>query len=182
MKKIDARIRYTRKVLKESFLTLLKEKPVNKITVKSVCELAEINRATFYSHYRDCFDLLENIEQEILQEFEKTFKQTDGFDVVFLIEAIYSIVEHHQEACQVLIFQGASTSILTRMIEIAKEQTILYWKKELQKASDAEIEMLYTHLSNGLMNVIVTGYDKYNKEEVINFVNEIANSSMALFH
>lgn len=34
MKKTDARVRYTRKVLKESFLTLLKDNPVNKITVK----------------------------------------------------------------------------------------------------------------------------------------------------
>ena len=47
MKKIDARVRYTRRVLKDSFLLLLKEKPVNKITVKRVCELAEVNRATF---------------------------------------------------------------------------------------------------------------------------------------
>ena len=55
MKRSDARVRYTRKVLKESLLSLLKEKPINKITVKEVCELAELNRATFYSHYSDCF-------------------------------------------------------------------------------------------------------------------------------
>ena len=55
MRKTDARIRYTQRVLKESFLTLLKQKPVNKITVKEVCEMAELNRATFYAHYSDCF-------------------------------------------------------------------------------------------------------------------------------
>lgn len=53
MRKTDARIRYTQRVLKESFLTLLKQKPVNKITVKEVCEMAELNRATFYAHYSD---------------------------------------------------------------------------------------------------------------------------------
>lgn len=45
MRKNDARVRYTQRVLKESFLSLLREKPVNKITVKEVCELAELNRA-----------------------------------------------------------------------------------------------------------------------------------------
>ena len=40
MEKMDARKRYTQMVLKQSFLTLLKEKPVNKITVKEVCALA----------------------------------------------------------------------------------------------------------------------------------------------
>lgn len=61
MKKTDARVRYTQKVLKDSLLRLLEKKPINKITVKEVCELAELNRATFYAHYTDCFALLESI-------------------------------------------------------------------------------------------------------------------------
>ena len=64
MKKNDARVRYTQKVLKDSLLQLLEKKPINKITVKEVCELAELNRATFYAHYTDCLDLLESIENE----------------------------------------------------------------------------------------------------------------------
>ena len=48
MAKIDVRARYTRKIIKESFYTLLREKPVEKITVKELCEKAEINRSTFY--------------------------------------------------------------------------------------------------------------------------------------
>ena len=58
MKKRDARVRYTQKVLKDSLLQLLEKKLINKITVKEVCELAERNRATFYAHYTDCFALL----------------------------------------------------------------------------------------------------------------------------
>ena len=54
MEKMDARKRYTQMVLKQSFLKLLKEKPVNRITVKEVCALAQLNRATFYAHYSDC--------------------------------------------------------------------------------------------------------------------------------
>ena len=49
MEKMDARKRYTQMVLKQSFLKLLKEKPVNRITVKEVCALAQLNRATFYA-------------------------------------------------------------------------------------------------------------------------------------
>ena len=54
MEKLDARKRYTQMVLKQSFLELLKEKPVSRITVKEVCALAQLNRATFYAHYSDC--------------------------------------------------------------------------------------------------------------------------------
>jgi len=56
--KTDARVRYTKNVIQESFFKLIKEKPINKITVKSICDLSEINRATFYKYYTDPFDLM----------------------------------------------------------------------------------------------------------------------------
>ena len=49
MEKMDARKRYTQMVLKQSFLKLLKEKPVNRITVKEVCALAQLNRCLLYT-------------------------------------------------------------------------------------------------------------------------------------
>ena len=70
MTKIDVRARYTRKIIKESFYTLLREKPVEKITVRELCEKAEINRSTFYKHYLDCYDLLDKIEEEALERFD----------------------------------------------------------------------------------------------------------------
>lgn len=181
MKKSDARVRYTQRVLKESFLALLREKPVNRITVKEVCELAELNRATFYAHYSDCFALLESIEQELLDAFGQSLRLIDSFDVSALITAIYAMVEQHENACRVLIFSGASASVLGRMIDLARESSIAHWKRQLRRASDAELEMLYTHLSNGLMNVVVGGYDRYEKEDVIRFVNRIVQSSLSLF-
>ena len=181
MKKSDARVRYTRRVIKESFLSLLREKPVNRITVKEVCQLAELNRATFYAHYSDCFALLESIEQELLDAFRESLQLIDGFDVSALISALYAMVEQHGDACRVLIFGGASPSLPGRMIDLARPSSIASWKRQLRNASDAELEMLYTHLSNGLMNVVVGGYNKYNREEVISFVNRIVRSSLSLF-
>lgn len=70
MAKIDVRTRYTRMVIKESFFALLREKPMEKITVRELCEKAEINRSTFYKHYLDCYDLLDKIEQEALERFD----------------------------------------------------------------------------------------------------------------
>lgn len=179
MNKTDARVRYTRRVLKQSLLKILKQKPVNKITVKEVCEMAELNRATFYTHYSDCFALLECIEQDVLNAFESSLKFVNFFDMNTLIDAIYAMVEQNEEACRVLIFQGVRISILQRMIDIAKKEAIAIWKQKLYRASSSEVEMLYTHLSNGLMSVVVGGFDKYSKEEIKNFVNKIVKSSFA---
>ena len=69
--KTDARVRYTVHMIQNVFLELLKEKPVAKITVKEICEHAEINRSTFYKHYQDVYDLMEKLENEAVEAFEK---------------------------------------------------------------------------------------------------------------
>ena len=179
--KTDARVRYTRKILKESLLTLMKEKPVNKISVKEVCALAELNRATFYAHYSDCYDLLSSIEQELVNAFEKSLRDSKILGVSALIEGIDTMVEQHEDACRELIFKGASPSVLRRMVDVAREPSIASWKQQLHHASETDLEMLYTHLSNGLMNVVVGGYDKYQREDVVRFVNQMVRSSLSEF-
>ena len=181
MRKTDARIRYTQGVLKQSLLSFLKEKPINKITVKEVCERAALNRATFYAHYSDCFALLESIEEDLLEAFQQSLMLVDSFDVTALIEAIYTIIEQQQEACQVLIFQNGCPNVLRRMIGLARGESIAYWKRRLHHITEAELEMLYTHLSNGLMHVVVEGYEQYSRKEVVRFVNRIVQCSLSQF-
>lgn len=178
MKKTDARVRYTEHILKESFIKLLAKKPINKITVKEVCEMAEINRSTFYAHYSDCFALMEAIEDEILSDFEKALSGIEASNLNAVIAGIYEMVDNNEKACRTLILNGSSTTILDKMIENAKDRSIVAWKKRMPKATDAELEMLYTHLSNGLMHVVVQGYDKYSREEVAEFVNKMVRGSL----
>ena len=181
MQKMDARKRYTQTVLKQSLLKLLKEKPVNKINVKEVCELAQLNRATFYAHYSDCFALLGSIENELIGAFERSLRYVNSFDVTALIEAIYELIDQNQEACRVLIFGNTGSTLLKQMIMLAKKNSIDYWREKLPMAGETELEMMYTHLSNGLMHVVVEGYDKYGKEEIIRFVSRVVKVSLSLF-
>ena len=61
-KKQDARVRYTKMMIRNSLLELLRTKPIAKITVTEICEMAGINRATFYAHYSGPSDLLHALE------------------------------------------------------------------------------------------------------------------------
>ncbi len=179
--KTDARVKYTVKVIKEAFLKILENKPITKISVKEVAEAAEVNRATFYSHFSDCYDLLESIENDLLNDFRNSLKYVSFFDVAFLVSAIYDMIERHSEICRILVFKNTNPSIIKKMIDLAREQSMELWRKELKKASQNELEMLYIHLSHGLMHVVAEGYYKYDKKEVIGFVNRIVLSSIASF-
>ncbi|MCI8835185.1 MAG: hypothetical protein HFH24_07400 [Ruminococcus sp.] len=70
MIKTDRRTQKTMNILKEIFVDLLKEKPVQSISVTELCRLADINRSTFYLHYCDIYALLEDIENDCLEEFD----------------------------------------------------------------------------------------------------------------
>lgn len=65
-KKEDRRIRYTKQTIKESFLKLLAKNSFTKITVTELCRLAEINRGTFYLHYYDMNDVLDDVLNDML--------------------------------------------------------------------------------------------------------------------
>ena len=77
-KKIDRRVRYTKKAIRESFLDLLEQKPLEKISVTEICKNADINRGTFYSHYSDPFELKASLEQEIVEIFEEGARCAPG--------------------------------------------------------------------------------------------------------
>ena len=71
-RKQDCRTRYTRQAIKETFLELLKQKNFTKITVTEICKISEINRGTFYLHYYDIHDVLEDILNDMVQDMKTT--------------------------------------------------------------------------------------------------------------
>lgn len=58
----------TQRLIREAFTGLLKQKPIQSISIKELCEVAGINRGTFYAHYRDIYDLREKIESDMYRD------------------------------------------------------------------------------------------------------------------
>ena len=64
----DRRTLKTRKAIRDALADLLAEKELRKVTVQEISDKADINRATFYKHYLDVYDLYDKTEQDILSE------------------------------------------------------------------------------------------------------------------
>ena len=56
----------TSRSIMDAFWSLYRDKPIEKITVKAICEKAGCNRSTFYEYYTDSYSVLEDIEEELL--------------------------------------------------------------------------------------------------------------------
>ena len=181
MKK-DARVRYTKMVLKNALLELMETKPMNKITVKEICERAQLNRATFYKHYSDCYELLESIENDIFKKFAESIKNyVRAVDVTDLVSSIYDIINDNEKVCRTLIFNQRGAALVGRMIAYAHDISVTEWGRKFKRATVDEIELLYLCLSNGLFSAVVEGYDKFGKDEIIHFVDRVFKSVSSAF-
>lgn len=71
--------KYTKKAIMYGFMEILKEKTLDKITVKDICELCEINRNTFYYYYEDIYDVLDSVFQYEIDEVLKEESVSSSF-------------------------------------------------------------------------------------------------------
>lgn len=151
--KTDARVRYTKMVVRESLLKLLIEKPIKEITVKEICEAAEINRATFYSHYQDPYDLLEQIENELFTDLFSSFTLVQD-EVTDMMSRIFAVIEKNIDLCRVLFSENGDKMFLQRIMEFSREWSITEWRKQYPQATDAQIGYAYAYIISGSVAVI----------------------------
>jgi AcrR family transcriptional regulator len=108
--KLDRKSRYTRKVLQDSLLELLAKKPITGISITEICINADINRTTFYAHYRDQYDLLRQIEETPIIYVESLIKKYEDKqtkrDVLQMLEEILQSIADNSNSFQVLLSEN----------------------------------------------------------------------------
>lgn len=77
---MDLRVKKTEKAIRSAFYQLIQTKPLEKITVKELAQLAEINKTTFYAHYETIYDLVDTLEREIT---DTVIENLDEFHILF---------------------------------------------------------------------------------------------------
>lgn len=86
----DRRIRRTKAQLRAALNQLLLEKSPKEITVTELTRLADVNRGTFYCHYKDVADMVEQMEGEIFAEFTQLM---DSYSATALRQGLGPILE-----------------------------------------------------------------------------------------
>lgn len=105
-KKENRRVRYTRLALRESLLAQMEKQPLNKITVTRVCETADVNRSTFYLYYKDVYDLMDSIQQELYEELDAlVVKNSTILPSSDLLRRIYEVIYKNRDlGLRVMLF------------------------------------------------------------------------------
>ena len=153
----NRKTRYTQMVLKDSLIELMKEKPLPQITIKELCEKADINRSTFYTHYEDQYQLLKSIEDETLSWVEEIIAgfsgKTEKADFIMNIEKVFEYLIGNKNHIQVLMSeQGDIDFQRNLLIEIYKQCG--RWLTNDLNTDVAKSDLYFVFLVNGSVGLI----------------------------
>nr|MCR5545095.1 TetR/AcrR family transcriptional regulator [Lachnospiraceae bacterium] len=114
----NARVRMTKHLILDSFVELTKEKPFNKITLKEVCEKAEINHSTFYRYYKDIYDWREQLEETCRQRVKMIAEKSKPGNVRQLMLDQLNDFMRDREIYQMLASPNFNSTILEEAYSI----------------------------------------------------------------
>jgi AcrR family transcriptional regulator len=131
---LDRRVRRTRRLLSDSLLTLARQQDVSAITIHQITEHADINRATFYQHFRDKDDLLNQaIDQFIADlriECRDVLSGTSPLDPAVVhpsIAGTFRQIREHADLFRQLLGKDGSMVFATRLRLHLEELFLQSW-------------------------------------------------------
>lgn len=170
---MDLRVKKTLISIKEAFYSLRKRKSLEKITVKELSETAMINKATFYLHYKDIFDLSEKLQEslidEIIQESLNTelVKKLESY-IVFTKRLIYSVSNHREQI--LILFTRNSNEFIIRL-EKKLKSVIFTLIPEYKK--DVEKDILLSYIIHGSYQATLGNFN-CSHDQLVSYVTNFS--------
>ena len=157
-RKEDRRVRRTRKILTQALTELLQQKQVNEITVKGLTDLADMNRGTFYLYYKDIYDMLEKIQDEMFEKLDGIFELRADEEVTEQTKPIlldlFRFIEENQEMCRVLLSPNGDMSFLHRLNEVLREKCLHLYLGSEPAANEEDFDYRYSFVVYGCAGII----------------------------
>ena len=130
--------RRTRSAIREALAEMLAVKPLGKITVQELIDRANICRTTFYAHYEDIYDLLSEVENDILSEIREGLEGLDQAPIRVeeqypAIEAVVAVYARHEKLIRLLNGPNGDPAFDARL-----QDTIYQLTRDLRKVKEGD--------------------------------------------
>jgi len=156
--KENRKIRYTKMVLRDSIIELMKTKSILNITIKDICELADISRSTFYAHYKDQYDLLRQIEVETFTYFENMLNNYKDInskeEITQMVAEMLTYIANNRNSIQVLLSENGDINFQKKVFQHFtnhKQLTKYFLEKRQDNETNAFNSVFLVYGSIGLV-------------------------------
>lgn len=170
---MDLREKKTKRSIKNAFLQLRARKPLERITIKELAELAEISKATFYLHYKDIYDLSNQLQNEVIQNILDSVIQPDVplLDTVRLARVLSEAFCTHQSLIDIL-FSGNQAAVLPGRIEQGIKEYV--FRTTPGACDDMNLNVLLSYQIYGSYYGYWLNYKRFGNNQVLDILDMIA--------
>ena len=180
--KNNQRTRLSKMLFKNALMDLLKEKgSINKVSVRELCDRAELNRSTFYAHYNEPNDLLMEIETELLDATEEHLKKIGEENDAGAHKYILSFLQYikqNDKQFRTLLIDSADPEFRSRFMQ----QSIIQFVENLRIELPKELEQyIFSYILNGSTGIIIQWIRSdyaADENEIVNLLFSISNSAL----
>lgn len=181
----DRRVRRTKALLVSALVSLLETKSIKDISVKELCDAADINRGTFYLHYRDIYDMMEQLELEMMEQFETLLSSHAPEELLNnpypLIYDVFRLTGENAPLCTALLGKNGDISFLLRIKDLFRRRLLTMWIDTYHRKDAAQFEYSYSFIAAGCVGLIESwlfSSPNESAEEMARLANDIITTGI----
>ena len=154
----DRRVRRTRRQLQAALAALLQEKELKDITVRELTQLADVNRGTFYSHYKDLYDMRQQMEEELFQQLAGMLSAY-GAEMIRgglkpILTAVFGFVLNNRAVFVTLLGRGGEEHFFSRLQALIYGMYSKEWDGFYDLGSGAEVNYYLEFVVSGVVGLV----------------------------
>ena len=111
MEKTESRrIQMTKALIRSALVELMEEKPFERITIKELCERADVNRTTFYLHYSDQRSVFNDVKETVCRQTVAMIGEADLSDPTVIVERFLNYIKENDRQFRILFMHDEGDS------------------------------------------------------------------------
>lgn len=156
-KKEDRRVIRTKKAIRSAFAVLASQKDYNDITVTDIAETANINRKTFYNYYHNTEELLEDIENEAVANFDDLISDIKMNRLMetpeLIMKRISATLENDIDYYRDVLMLSRNAALFNRIAERLHQQMLDLLKTQSTTLDPLVADVLSIFVMSGSLSV-----------------------------
>ena len=175
------------RIVRATFLAMMEgKKPVSKVTVREVCERAGINRSTFYAHYLDVYDVMEQVEKTMAAGLTQRFLEIldSGGSISRCFLALFEYIREYREFYTFYLTESNRTGVIGVAWEMLSDRVQSITPQDFGYTSQQEMMYQGTFFTFGLTAVIrawVTQGCQETPQQLLEFLGRQYSPNLKLF-
>lgn len=184
-KKVDLRVVKTKRSIKNAFVELLSEKDIDDITIKEIADRAVINRKTFYNYYKGVYQIVDEIENEIVETFDSAVKGIDlkaqMKEPSLIFEKLTSIINNNIDFYGALLKTNGNIGLVFKIKKVLKAKAQEGFASQFDIDSE-KLAFMMEYAISGMISVYQSWFNSGRKqpiEEISDIVSTICFTGFA---